>query len=273
VAVLLASLSSLTWGISDFVGGMTTRRVAVFVVVFWSQLVGLAVASAAAPLFGGTLSPQSALWGALGGLGGSVGILALYRGLARGRAAVVAPVAAVTGAAVPLVVGVATGDRPVLTAWMGIVLALPAIWLVSRSHRHESAVGFGDGVVAGLGFGAFFVLLAFTADDAGLWPLVPARAASLAMVGIALILRRENARPHPSPVLVGGIVVAGAGDMLANMLYLSATQRGLLSVVAVVASLYPAVTVTLARAFGERVVATQWLGVGLSLAAVGLIAA
>ncbi len=272
MAVLLASLSSLTWGISDFVGGRTTRRAAVFVVVFWSQLVGLAVAGAAAPLFGGSLSLQSAVWGALGGLGGSVGILALYRGLARGRAAVVAPVAAVTGAGVPLVFGVAGGDRPVFTAWLGIGLALPAIWLVSRSHRHESAAGFGDGIIAGLGFGAFFVLLAQTADDAGLWPLVPARAASIVMVGTVLALRRNTAVRLTSPLLIGGIVVAGTGDMVANMLYLSATQRGLLSVVGVLASLYPAVTVALARVFGERVVATQWLGVALSLAAVGLIA-
>jgi drug/metabolite transporter (DMT)-like permease len=273
VAVLLATLSSITWGISDFVGGMTTRRVAVFVVVFWSQLVGLAFALVAAPLFAGSLSVESAIWGGLGGLGGSIGILALYQGLARGRAAVVAPVAAVVGAAVPLVLGVATGDRPVLTAWMGIGLAIPAIWLVSSTHRHDSGAGFGDGIVAGLGFGAFFVFLAFTADDAGLWPLVPARAASITMVGVALLVRGETARFRAAPLLLVGVAVAGAGDMLANMLYLGATQRGLLSVVGVLASLYPAVTVALARAFGERVVATQWLGVALSLAAVGLLAA
>ncbi len=270
----LALLSSLTWGVSDYVGGRVTRRASAVAVVLWSQVVGLAFGALGAPLFGGGLQLSWALWGIGAGLGGGLGLVALYQGFAFGRMAVVAPLASVVSAALPVVAGVAAGERPSPSAILGITVAVPALWLVTRSPESSLdptpvAPSVRLGVMAGVGFGLFFVLLGQVPVEAGLWPLVPARASSvLLMTGLVLMGRGSGT---VSRLVIPGVVFAGAGDMLANMLFLSAAQRGLLSTASVLASLYPAVTVALARIFGEAVRGTQWAGVALSLMAVGLI--
>lgn len=268
---LLAVLSSLTWGVSDYVGGVTSRRVAPMVVVLWSQMVGLAVAISGGFAFGGSIDSASALWGAAAGLGGGVGLAALYHGLATGRMAIVAPTASLIGAGLPVVVGLTLGERPGPLAMLGILVALPAIWLTSRTGSGPIGWrGVAPAVIAGAGFAAFFVFLDRTGDSAGLWPLVPARMASVGLMAVVLAVGRRSMRAGSG--VVPGIVVAGAGDMIANMLFLSAVRLGLLSVVSVLSSLYPVGTVVLARVFGEDVSPSQWLGVGLSMLAVGLIA-
>ncbi len=268
---VLALGSSLVWGVSDYVGGIVTRRAPAQVVVLWSQAVGFFVVLAGSVLIGGALDVRSALWGAAAGVGGAVALVSFYQGLATGRMAVVAPVASLVGAALPVVVGLALGERPGSLTLAGIAVAIPALWLVSGGETGSKRTGIGLAVAAGVGFGVFFIFLAQTPDEAGLWPLVPARVASVSTMTAAVLYSRTGFRVDRR--LTAGILVAGSGDMLANMLFLAAVQTGLLSVVSVLASLYPAVTVILARTFGEAVARTQWLGVVLAVVAVGLIAA
>ena len=268
---LLALGSSLVWGVSDYVGGIVTRRAPAQIVVLWSQAIGFFVALFGSAFVGGVLDLNSALWGAAAGVGGAVALVSFYQGLATGRMAVVAPIASLVGATLPVVVGLALGERPGSLTLAGIAVAIPAIWLVSGGEAGSERTGVGLAVAAGVGFGAFFIFLGQTPDEAGLWPLVPARIASVATMTAAALYARSGFRVDRR--LTSGIVVAGSGDMLANMLFLAAVQIGLLSVVSVLASLYPAVTVILARLFGERVSVSQWLGVVLAVVAVGLIAA
>ena len=267
---LLALASSLVWGASDYVGGTVTRRAPARAVVLWSQAIGFFVALAAASLLGGRLDGQSSLWGAAAGVGGSIALVSFYQGLATGRMAVVAPVASLIGAGLPVVVGLGAGERPGLLTLIGIAIAIPAIYLVSGGDDGAGSSGVLHAVVAGLGFGLFFIFLAQTPDAAGLWPLVPARIASVATMAVAIVISGTSAKVERATYL--GIAVAGSGDMIANMLFLTAAQTGLLSVVSVLASLYPTVTVVLARIFGETVSAKQWMGVALAVAAAMLIA-
>lgn len=271
--VLLASASAVAWGLSDFLGGFVTRRLPALVTVMWSQVAGLALAVVVAPLLGGPgLTRPVVIWGALAGLGGNLGLVALYQGLATGSMAVVAPISAVVGSALPIAVGLVVGERPGLAAWVGIALALPAIWLVSRTRGGVWGDGLGLGVLAGVGFGLFFVFLSFAPDDAGLWPLVPSRVVSIAamaaIVGVRRVPSRVPARVAP------GVALVGIGDMAANMAFLAAVQQGLLSLVAVVASLYPAFTVLLARlVLAEPIGRRRWAGIGLALCSLALISA
>lgn len=238
--------------------------------VLWSQAVGFFVAVAGAFVVGGRLDTVSALWGAAAGFGGAVALVSFYQGLATGRMAVVAPIASLVGAALPIVVGLSLGERPSTSALAGMAVAVPAIWLLSGGNRGEGRAGVGLAIAAGVGFGVFFIFLGQTPEEVGLWPLIPARITSVATMAVATLVSRVGPRVERN--LYGGILVAGAGDMTANMLFLAAAQTGLLSVVSVLASLYPAVTVILARIFGETVSRSQWLGVALAMVAVALIA-
>ncbi len=268
---LLALGSSLVWGVSDYVGGAVTRRAPAQIVVLWSQAVGFFVAVVGAMVIGGRLDLASGLWGAAAGVGGAVALASFYKGLATGRMAVVAPVASLVGAGLPIVVGLAQGERPTSSTLAGIAVAIPAIWLVSGGEAGDGGrAGIGLAIAAGVGFGVFFIFLGQTPEEVGLWPLVPARITSVAAMSIVTVMTGVGLRVERS--LYGGILVAGAGDMTANMLFLVAAQTGLLSVVSVLASLYPAITVLLARIFGESVSRSQWLGVAMAVVAVGLIA-
>ena len=268
---LLAVLSSLTWGVADYVGGVTSSRVPPMVVVLWSQAVGFIVVVVSSVVSGGSLDGRSAVWGAAAGLGGGIGLAGLYHGLATGRMAIVAPTSSVVAAGLPVIVGIALGERPDVLALTGIALALPALWLTSRADSGPiGRRGWAPALVAGVGFAAFFIFLDRASEVAGLWPLVAARSTSVVMMALLLAGLRRPIRVVAAAV--PGIVVAGSGDMVANILFLLAVQTGMLSVVAVLASLYPVVTVVLARVFGEDVSPTQWAGVMLSVVAVGLIA-
>lgn len=255
-------------------GGVTTRKANAWTVVILSQVFGLAVAIVCAPLFGGSLTTAATMWGLISGISGAFGLLALYHGLATGKMAVVAPIAALIGAAIPVAAGVVDGERPSALTWVGIATALPAIWLVAREGSGDIRNGLGIAVAAGAGFGFFFVFIARAPDSANLWPLIPARMGAIPVVlGMAVLAKQVTPSDfaYRPPVYLGA-AIAGGGDMVANMLFLAAVQRGLLSVVSVLASLYPAITVILARLNGEPVKQTQWAGIGLSLVAVAFIA-
>jgi uncharacterized membrane protein len=279
VAVLLGVLVALSYGAGDFLGGLGTRAQAVTTVVAASQASALVLLAVGVPLEGSSLGWDDVGLGALAGGIGVVGILLLYQGLATGAMGVVAPVTAVGAAVVPLVVGLATGERPGVLALVGALVALGAVALVAGgeadSPEHAKA-GRGSPVVlavgAGLAFGLVFVLLSATDEESGFWPLLGGRTVSVTLVGLWLLRSRTPLLPRPGTRLV--VLGAGLLDVTANGLYLLAVREGLLSVVAVLSSLYPAATVVLARVvLGERLRPAQLAGLGLGLAGVTLIAA
>jgi len=279
VAVLLGVLVALSYGAGDFLGGMGTRAQAVTTVVAASQASALVLLAVGVPLEGAPLGWDDVGLGALAGGVGVVGILLLYQSLATGTMGVVAPVTAVGAAVVPLVVGLATGERPGVLALIGAFVALGAVALVaggeSDSPEHAKA-GRGSplllAVGAGIAFGLVFVLLSATDEGSGFWPLLGGRTVSVTLVGLWLLRSRTPLLPRPGTRLV--VLGAGLLDVTANGLYLLAVREGLLSVVAVLSSLYPAATVVLARVvLGERLRPAQLAGLGLGLAGVTLIAA
>lgn len=278
MAVVLGLASALVYGASDFLGGLATKRSSAYAVVVWSQLTGLVVLGAAVVVTREALPPTSDLaWGAAGGIGGGSGVVLLYRGLAIGRMAVVAPTAAVGGAAIPVLTGLALGERPEPLALLGVVVAVAAIGLVSSSGAGSSAgirrrlpPGLLEGVGAGLGFALFFVCLARTTGQADLWPLLAARV-SIVVAALAGLATRTSLRPAPGAL--PSIALLGMLDMVANLLYVMASRRGLLSIVAVLVSLYPASTVVLARfVLHERLTPLQLAGLGAAATGVALIA-
>ncbi|CCH88636.1 conserved membrane protein of unknown function [Modestobacter italicus] len=276
MAVVLALASAVVYGASDFLGGLSSRRASVFGVVVLSQAVGLLALLVLLPWLGGPVQPADLAWGAAAGLAGAAGLVVFFRALASGVMSVVAPVTAVTAAAVPVLVGLASGDS--VTAWaaVGIALALVAVVLVSadgglsalRTARPASLL---PALVAGAAFGVFFVLLDRISADAGLTPLVAARVVSAAFVaGLALVGRQSLRVPRPALPLVAA---SGVGDMSANALFLLATQQGgALAITGVLASLYPVSTVVLAQlVLRERLGGAQVAGLVTAVAAVVLI--
>ncbi|HEY5686487.1 MAG TPA: DMT family transporter [Acidimicrobiia bacterium] len=275
MAALFSVLSSITFGVSDFIGGLAARRVATLRVVVWSEAIGLATILVAAPLFGPPdIRPVEVAWAAAAGVVGAMGFLFLFEGLAKGRMAVVSPTTAVMGAALPVAVGLVSGERPALLAWLGVGLALPAVWMVSAvgggSTRRSARLELG--VAAGIGFGLFFVFMAQTSEASGMWPLAVARAGALGVMLPLALGRRVDMR---WPGAATGLVVAvGVGDIAANAFFLVAVRSGLMSLVAVLSSLYPIVTVLLARFVNhEPLRAAQAAGVVLSMLAVAMISA
>ena len=276
MAVLLSLLSATVYGVGDFCGGMATKRSTAGAVLLWSHVVGLALIVALLPVVGGVLTAHDLVIGALGGLGGAAGVGLLYQALSIGPMSVVAPVTALLAAALPVVTGIATGDRPGVAAGIGMVLALVAIVLVSAegggSLRPSDLRGVMFAMGAGLGFGVFFVALSYTGEDAGMWPLVAARGASVTVMGLLALAGRVSAAvPAGDPRRM--TAAAGALDALANVLYLLAVRQGLLSVVSVLSSLYPVSTIVLARVvLGERFIAIQRVGMALAIPATILMA-
>lgn len=274
MVTLFAVLSALSYGIADFSGGLAGRKSPVSAVVAWSQAVGIIVALIAVPIIGGTkLTAWAWLWGALAGLCGAAGLSSLYRGLATGLAAVVSPTAAVAGTALPVLAGFLLGERPGLLTWLGVALAIPAVLLLSVEHGdHKGAVmkSLKMGLIAGLGFGGFFIFIARTPDNSGIWPLVAARSASVpALIIITLIQRKPLALVKGSRLAALG---AGAMDMAANVFYLLAARSGMLITAVVITALYPAPTVLLQRmVFKERLGPARIAGLILALTGVVII--
>jgi drug/metabolite transporter (DMT)-like permease len=215
-------------------------------------------------------------WGAAAGIGSGTGTAFLYRGLASGRMGVVAPISGVLAVVLPVVVGVVTGERPGPLVWLGIVSAVPAIWLVARDPGAgvpggPLRSGAGDGVLAGIGFGVLFACLGQVPGEAGFWPLVLNQVVGVAVVGVAASLLRATWIPRHAAAWGGAL--AGVLGGVATTAFVLATHHGLLSVSAVLTSLYPAFTVLLAAlVLRERVHRPQAWGLGLCGVAVVLVA-
>jgi uncharacterized membrane protein len=280
MAILLALISAMAYGVSDFVGGIVSRRVSawsVAVVGNASATVCIALVAVAVP---GEPEARDFAWAALAGVATGAGTGFLYRGFASGRMSVVAPVSAVGAAVVPVLAGVVGGERFALPVWLGILAALPGIWLVAsvpEEHRADPeaaslAEGLVDGLLAGLGFGVLFAALGQIPDGAGLWPLALTQGVSVPTVVALAVVLRGGWVPRSGPVRWA--LLAGPLSALATWSFLASTQLGYLTISGILASLYPASTVLLAAlVLRERVHRAQGVGLGLCAVAIAMVAA
>jgi drug/metabolite transporter (DMT)-like permease len=274
MAVFLAGLAAIFSGTGDFLGGVASRRGRVMAVVAGSHLVGVAATFAVAPLVGGDPQVADLAWGAAAGASGGIGILGLYLGFSRSAVGVVSPIAAVGAAGWPVLYAVITGERPGLVVWTGLALGVIAIWQVSRGDAAGAPVapGVTMGILGGAGFGGLLILLSRVSEDAGVWPLAPARVAGFLVVAtVALALRYELVPKRSSLLPMSG---AGAATIVGNGSFIIATQQGSLATVSVVAAMFPVATVVLARfVWKEEFTRSRLVGLGLALVAVALVAA
>jgi len=274
LAVAYGLASATVWGAGDFSGGVATRRNDVYSVIIVSQLIGVALLALLAFLFAERIPSLGALvFGGVGGISGTIGLVALYKGLASSRMGFVAPVAAVVTAVLPVIVGVLNEGVPSASWVLGFGIALIAVWLL---------LGRGNGeairlrqlrlpVVAGLGFGLFFICIDRVSSSAILWPLIAARIASIGLLTMFAVVRRRGEIPQGSQLFI--IALAGIFDTGGNAFFALATRVGRLDISAVLSSLYPAATVLLAYfILRERLVRRQWIGVASVMVALALIA-
>jgi drug/metabolite transporter (DMT)-like permease len=282
----LALLSALLYGAADFTGGLATRRTATIPVVVISQFSGMLLLALLLPMLPGSSPSRADLWwGVAAGLTGGIGVALLYRALAIGRMAVVAPTTAVCAVAIPVVIAMLLGERVGPIGVAGILLGIVSIVLVSqqtdaaaapvrtagpRRWSFELPPGVAIALASGVAIGFFFLSLARTAPEAGMWPILAARITSVTLFGVGAVVGRMSFRlPKPALALALG---GGMVDMLANAAYLLAVRDGPLSLVVTLSSLYPASTVLLARVIlGERLNARQVGGVVCALLAIMLI--
>lgn len=276
MSVLFGLLSALCYGTADFVGGVVSARIPAWTAAFCSQVGGTVATVAVSVFTASQITGASLAWGTASGLCTGVGLVMLYHGLSVGRMGVVAPLAGVTGAAIPALTGILSGDRPSGLVWVGLVLALPAVALVATVPNDPTAkapgtsgaiYGFGAGAVFGVGFAT----IAQVPSSGGHWPVALSMAVgALVTAAIATVMKRQW-RPQKAFDWT-----AGAGGMLGGLavvFFVAAANRGLLSVASVLSSLYPAITVLLAVIFlRERVGKIQSLGLGLTGAAIAMVA-
>jgi drug/metabolite transporter (DMT)-like permease len=274
-AIVLALGASLSWGFADFFGPLQGRKLGALRTLVYVQLgglVGIAVIVAVR-----WIGPQSsvALLAIPAAISGTLGLFAYYRGIAVGAISIVAPIAGVS-AVVPVIVGIASGESP--SAWQlaGMACALMGVFLAAREPRSSGdsriAAGVGLAILAAIGFGGYFPFMHAAGNADFWWASLIFRIASTSVIMLAVVVTRPN-------IIVPGrvlpwLALIGFGDMFGNLLFAAASTSGLVSVTSVLASLYPIVTVVLARiVLSERVARSQEAGIGLTLAGVVLISA
>jgi drug/metabolite transporter (DMT)-like permease len=275
MAVLFALLAAAAYGVSDFVGGLASRRVPALTVLLLSYPAGAAVTALALPFYGGPISQRTLWWSVAGAGAGLAGAGLLYSALGRAPMNIISPVAAVMSAVVPVLGGLLLGERPHLLAWVGIMLGIGAVVLISRQagDHPRGPVGWRPltmAILGGVGFGSYFICLARADQDSGLWPVVLSRVvASVLVVPLAL---RGGLRVHMPADVMRLAAIAGVLDATANVGFLLASRHGLLSLSGVITALYPAGTVLLAvLLLHERTGRLQRLGLALAAGAVVLL--
>ena len=285
MVMLLGLAAAVLYGTGDFLGGLATRKVPVLAVLLLAQTAGVIVALPAAALWPGPASLAGLAWGISAGLIGGIGVIIFYRGLAAGPMSVVAPVSGLVSTVLPVAVALAEGERPGTGVYAGALLCLAAVVLTScagddtpaRSpraarRRLPGAVrALGYGIASGTSFGLFFLLIRNAGQSGELWPVAAARIGELAVVLVTAAVLRRSLRPRGAQGRLRlAAAAAGAIDVTANICYVAATRTGKFGLAVVLAALYPAVTVLLARmVLGERL---RWVQrAGLGLAAIGII--
>jgi drug/metabolite transporter (DMT)-like permease len=289
--VVFALLCALTYGAADFFGGLSARKLHPYATGFFVQ--GIAVVPTAAIAFAigaKEITLATFVWGTAGGTVGALGLLCLYTAMKRAPMTIVAPTTALVAATVPIFVGVFSGERPSGSQWLGIALALVAILVISRGEGSdipestkthvprisEARVAILASVGAGIGFGFFFVALDRAGDQSGLFPLVFGKIGGtviLSAVFLSSTSIRKSARNVSARRSIALAGLSGLLDVTANGFYLVAVRGGLLSIVSVISSLYPASTVLLAnRVLKERIAPLQFGGMVAAIAAAVLVA-
>ncbi len=271
-SIVFGLLSALTWGAGDFNGGLATRKSGVYAVVIFAELIGALVLLIIALVVGEPFPSLAGwLWGIAAGLVGVIGLMALYQGLATGKMGLVAPLSAVIGGAVPILYTAIYQGLPPPIQLLGFFFGLLAVWLLSSQDGVRIRIeDLTLPLIAGLGFGFYFVLIDIATVESVYWPLVPARTvAGLLLIPIALRLRQPLLPVRASAPFV---VASGTLDALGNLFFALAASTGRLDIAAVLSSLYSATTVGLAWIFlKERLNVRQWIGVAAALAAIVLV--
>ena len=265
--------AAASWGAGDFTGGIATRKADVYAVGLVSQAAGVVALAALAGARAEPFAPPPALgWGAVAGVFGALGIAALYRALAVGRMGIAAPVTAVLAAALPVCFAALSQGLPSPLQFTGFGLALGGVWLISRPEgAGGSPEGLGLALLAGVGFGGFMICIGQVQAPAVFWPLAAAKVSSL--LSMLAAARAEGRLPRPPRSLLLPAALAGLLDAGGNAFFVLAEQGGRIDVASILASLYPAATVFLARlVLGERVSRTQAVGIAAALIAIPLIA-
>jgi uncharacterized membrane protein len=272
LAALCALTAATCWGSADFSGGLATRRSDAYRSVLISYSVGLIALTIIALARGEAFTNAADLgWGAVAGLSGMLGLVFLFRGFAAGRMGIVAPVSAVLATAIPVIFNALTEGLPDNLILAGFGVAIAGIWLLSRPEElGMRPVGLGMAIVAGLGFGGFFIALDQIGSTAVFWPLVAGRVASCLVLIVFILATRQPLQLRQTPFKL--LTLAGLLDAAGNLFFLLAVQNGRLDIAAVLASLYPAVTAILARlTIKERMTRLQMIGVSAAMLAIVLI--
>lgn len=276
MAIALGLLAAVAYGASDFAAGLASRRLAAGPVSAVATLIGVLAAFVGVLLFSG-VGPRSAAleWGALSGVGNGFGTLALYQGLSQSRMTAVATPSAVLTAVIPVIVGLALGNQLSALTAVGIVIAIPAIALVSwhpePGDRRAARPGLIYGSLAGVCFALLFIALDQAGTRSGAWPLVPGELVSLAIV-LPFGYRGLRTVGRPTANTLALMLGAGVLSGTANLVFLAATGQGELAIVAVLTALYPAVTVLLARGLlAEHWTRIQAVGLLTPAAAIALV--
>ncbi|MEZ5175221.1 MAG: DMT family transporter [Acidimicrobiia bacterium] len=270
--LVLVVLSIGLIGSADFFGGIASKRSSPFTVAALSQWVGVPVITVVALLEGGAMIARDAQLGLLAGVGSALGVVVMYRGFSVASVGVVAPIASTVGAMLPIVVGLATGERPSALVATGLVFGVASVLLVGyvRGQARLSIRGVAHGIVAGSGFAAMVVIYAATSEASGLTAAVSGRISAATLATLAMVAvgaPRRVSRTAVKPAVLSG-VFAGVGMGF----FVSASQVGELVVVGVAVAMFPVVTVILAALFlDERLVRSQWAGVALAASAVAMI--
>lgn len=273
-ALLLALSASLAWGVADFVGPWQGRTLGPLRVMLWAQVGGIGLLGIVIVARGHGPHDWAVLWAVLAALSGTLGLYAYYRGMATGTMAVVAPIAGAS-AIVPVVFGIATGDRPSPVQLAGIASAIVGVALASREQQADGrrvAAGVGLALLAAIGFGFYFPPMHAAGAADPWWSSFIFRLTAGVIVLTAVLLRRPAIRLGGWPLAI--VLAVGCADTLGNLLFAASSSHGIVSLTSVLASLYPIVTVALAAVvIKERVAGFQLLGVVLTLLGVGLISA
>jgi drug/metabolite transporter (DMT)-like permease len=279
MGALLGLAAALGYGVSDYVGGLAARRIHFLLVTLVGEAVGVVASWTCLVWFHGDGPTESAVvWGACSGIGAVAGTLALYRGYGHGEMAVTGPLSAVGAAVVPAVVGISLGDDLPPVGLGGVVLAVPAIWLMSTAQGSTGAMagarlrlGVIDGLASGLGFGLLFIALGLAGDESGLWP-VAAGSATAFVAGVAVASATRMPWASLRGQAAGQSLAAAVLGIAATIVYFRAAHTSLLTVAAVLTSVYPGVTVALAAVLlRERPTRIQWSGLALGAVAVTAI--
>jgi drug/metabolite transporter (DMT)-like permease len=276
LVVFFGLMSAMCWGAGDFSGGFASKRANVYSVVLITQIVGIFLLAFSAHLIAEEMPPFGGMvWGVVAGVFIGIGLLALYRGLSQGNMGFVAPISAIVAASVPVIYGTFYEGLPAIHQMVGFAFALVAVWLIAGGGDGNSKIERTDLIlplIAGMGFGLFFISIDKVSDTAILWPLTAARIAAAITLIIFIALKKQVYIPPKSVLPI--IVIAGIFDTGGNTFFAFASQAGRLDIASITSSLYPAGTVLLAWfILKEKLSSKQWLGLAAALIAIIFISA